>query len=105
MAGIDGNMVADGLDDHPFHLCAAGQAFQGPEDHRVVGDDQVAVVGQGLLQHGRGAVQRHQHAGNFLFGIAGLQARIIVAFLKREGGELFQTGRYFFYFCHFVGAL
>ena len=66
-----------------------------------MGHYHVAAPPDGLVHDGRRAVQRNQHAGDFLLRVAALQSGIVVGFLVGEGRGGFQragkvlNGRHF----------
>ena len=83
MGGIDHDVVPAGFGHAPLHIVRTRQLTQGVEQQRMVGNDEVAIVGDGLVDHGLRDVDAEQCATRRLVGVAHLKARMVVRLLQR----------------------
>ena len=83
MGGIDHEIVPAGFGHAPLHVVRTRQLTHGAEQQRMVGNDEVAIVGDGLVDHGLRDVDAEQCATRRLVDVAHLKARMVVRLLQR----------------------
>ena len=95
MTGVEGNAVTNGPFDTPLHGIGRIEPFQGMEDDRMVGDDQITPFVAGLVEHLLGDVHGQQCPVNLIVAAADDQSRIVIRLLPSKRRKTFDSIGYF----------
>ena len=101
VTGIEDRTAADGPLDAALHHVGRIEPLQRMEDDRMVGDDQIAPFGLGLVEDLIGYVDRQQRLVHFVVAAADDEAGIVVGLLPAKRCKAFDYVGYFldFHIC------
>jgi hypothetical protein len=98
VGGIEHDTVANGLLNASLGGTGRVETLDGLEDYRMVGDNHIAPLLYGLVNHLLGDIYRKQYLAHLIVISANNKARIIVRLLQRQWRKSLNYGGYFSYF-------
>ena len=81
---IERNMVGDEVQDEAALERVGGNITYRTENQRMVGNDEIGVIGDCLVDDLLGEVESDDDAGEVVFGVADTESRVVVVFLQGE---------------------
>ncbi len=82
MGSIYGQAALYGPNDDSFSIAAPCQFLYTSENERVMRDDEVGLITNGLIQDGFCDINTKQRTAGLLSGTPSLESRVIIRFLE-----------------------